>query len=50
MVSEWYARRGLLPALAWVEGHNHISEIGSLGIDEGALGTQLARFLERVTS
>jgi triacylglycerol lipase len=50
VVSEWHARQGRMPAMAWVEGHNHISEIGSLGIDEGALGTQLARFLERVAS
>ncbi len=32
VVSHWQARHGRLPALAWVEGHNHISEIGSLGI------------------
>jgi hypothetical protein len=33
----------------WVEGHNHISEIASLGIDEDALGTPLRRFVDHVT-
>jgi len=32
-----------------VEGHNHMSAVASLGIDEAALGTPLARFIERST-
>jgi len=38
-----------MPNLAWAQGHNHISEIASLGVDEDALGTQLARFVAHVT-
>jgi hypothetical protein len=33
----------------WSEGHNHISQIGSVGVDDLALGAQLARFVNRVT-
>jgi hypothetical protein len=32
-----------------VEGHNHMSTIGSLTVDEAALGTALARFVDRHT-
>jgi hypothetical protein len=32
------------------EGHNHISQIGSIGVDDLALGAQLARFVNRVNS
>jgi acetyl esterase/lipase len=49
VVSAWFARHGTTPNLAWVQGHNHISEIASLGVDDDALGTQLARFVDRVT-
>jgi triacylglycerol lipase len=49
VTSAWHAAHGQMPAMAWVEGHNHISEIASLGIDEEALGVALARFLARVT-
>ncbi len=30
-------------------GHNHISQIGSVGVDDLAMGAQLARFVNRVT-
>lgn len=50
VVSAWQARHGTVPDLVWVEGHNHMSTIGSLGIDEPALGTALARFIERHTA
>lgn len=49
LVSAWFARHGTTPHLTWVQGHNHISEIASLGIDEDALGGQLARFVAQVT-
>jgi len=49
VVAAWLARHGVTPQLVWVEGHNHISEIASLGVDDDALGTQLCRFIERVT-
>lgn len=49
LVSAWFARHGTIPNLAWAQGHNHISEIASLGVDEEALGTQLARFVAHVT-
>ena len=50
LVSAWQARHGTVPDLVWVEGHNHMSTIASLGIDEPALGTALARFIERHTA
>jgi arylformamidase len=49
VVAAWLSRHGVTPQLVWVEGHNHISEIASLGVDDDALGTQLCRFIERVT-
>jgi hypothetical protein len=49
VVSAWFTQHGTTPNLAWVQGHNHISEIASLGVDEDAPGTQLARFVARVT-
>jgi hypothetical protein len=50
IVSAWQKRHGTVPDLLWVEGHNHMSAIASLGIDEAALGTTLARFVERNTA
>ena len=49
VVSAWLSRHGTVPDLVWVEGHNHMSAIGSLTVDEPALGTALARFIERHT-
>jgi arylformamidase len=48
VVAAWAARRGTIPDLVWVDGHNHMSAVGSLGVDEAALGVPLARFVERV--
>jgi predicted esterase len=50
VVSAWLSRHGTVPDLVWVEGHNHMSTIASLTVDEPALGTALARFTERHTS
>jgi hypothetical protein len=50
LVSAWVAQHGAMPPLVWVEGHNHMSTIGSLTIDEAALGIPLARFIERCTA
>lgn len=50
VVSAWLERHGTVPDLVWVDGHNHMSTIGSLTIDEPALGTALARFTDRHTS
>ena len=50
LVSAWLERHGTVPDLVWVEGHNHMSAIASLTVDEPALGTALARFTERHTS
>jgi hypothetical protein len=50
VVSAWQERHGTVPDLVWVEGHNHMSTIGSLTIDEPALGTALARFIDRHTT
>jgi hypothetical protein len=49
LTSAWYARHGTVPQVVWSEGHNHISQIGSIGVDDLALGAQLARFVNRVT-
>ena len=49
VVAAWLARHGVTPHLVWAPGHNHISEIASLGVDDEALGTPLARFIDRVT-
>jgi arylformamidase len=50
VVSAWQARHGTVPPLVWIEGHNHMSTVASLGIDESALGIPLARFIERHTA
>jgi acetyl esterase/lipase len=49
VVAAWLARHGTVPNLVWMDGHNHMSAIGSLGVDEAALGVPLARFVERHT-
>jgi triacylglycerol lipase len=50
VVAAWMARHGTVPDLVWVDGHNHMSAVPSLGIDEAALGVPLARFVERHTA
>jgi acetyl esterase/lipase len=42
-------RSGTLPPLAYALGHNHISEIAALGIDDEPLGLPMLRFIESVT-
>jgi len=49
LTEAWFARKGTVPPVIWSEGHNHISQIGSIGVDDLALGAQLARFVNRVT-
>jgi triacylglycerol lipase len=49
LTAAWFARHGAVPPVVWSEGHNHISQIGSIGVDDLALGAQLARFVNRVT-
>jgi triacylglycerol lipase len=49
VVTAWLAEHGTTPHLVWVEGHNHMSTVGSLTIDEPALGVPLARFISRHT-
>jgi acetyl esterase/lipase len=49
-VAAWTARHGTVPDLVWMDGHNHMSAVGSLGVDEAALGVPLARFVERHTT
>ena len=48
LTAAWFAKKGTVPAVIWSEGHNHISQIGSIGVDDLALGAQLARFVNRV--
>lgn len=50
VAAAWQERRGALPDLVWVDGHNHMSAVASLGVDEAALGVPLARFIERHTA
>jgi triacylglycerol lipase len=49
VVAAWQDKHGTVPDLVWVEGHNHMSAIASLTIDEPALGVPLRRFINRVT-
>ena len=50
VVAAWVTRRGTVPDLVWVDGHNHMSAVGSLGVDEAALGVPLARFVDKHTA
>jgi triacylglycerol lipase len=49
LTAAWFAKKGTVPHVVFSEGHNHISQIGSVGVDDLALGAQLARFVNRVT-
>ena len=49
VVAAWSDKHGAVPDLVWVEGHNHMSTIASLTVDEPALGAPLRRFINRVT-
>jgi alpha/beta hydrolase fold len=48
LTAAWFAKKGTVPQVIWSAGHNHISQIGSVGVDDLALGAQLARFVNRV--
>lgn len=50
LVAAWFSAHRTTPNLVWVEGHNHISEIGSFGVDDPVLASQVARFVARVTA
>jgi arylformamidase len=50
LTSAWFTARQAMPNMVWVAGHNHISGIGSVGVDDAALGAPLARFVTRVTA
>ena len=50
LAAAWFAAHSATPNLVWVAGHNHISGIGSVGVDDAALGAPLARFVNRVTA
>lgn len=49
LTAAWLARHRTVPNIVWMDGHNHMSAVGSLGVDEAALGVPLARFIERHT-
>jgi len=49
LVAASFAAKQTVPQVIFSAGHNHISEIGSIGVDDLALGAQLARFVNRVT-
>jgi arylformamidase len=49
LTAAWFAKKGAVPPVIFSAGHNHISQIGSIGVDDLALGAQLARFVNRVT-
>ena len=50
VVAAMSRRRRVMPPFVWVSGHNHFSEILTLGVDDEAFGNALARFLRRWTS
>jgi acetyl esterase/lipase len=50
LVAAWFIAHQVTPNLVWVAGHNHVSGIGSVGVDDAALGAPLARFINRVTA
>ena len=49
-IQAFLRRDGTLPPIAYALGHNHISEIAALGIDDEPLGLPLLRFIESLTS
>lgn len=49
LTAAWFAKKATVPPVIFSAGHNHISEIGSVGVDDLALGAQLARFVNQVT-
>ena len=49
LTAAWFANKGAVPNVIFSEGHNHVSQIGSVGVDDLALAAQLARFVNRVT-
>jgi acetyl esterase/lipase len=49
LTAAWYAAKGAVPHVIYSAGHNHISQIGSVGVDDLAMSAQLARFVNRVT-
>jgi acetyl esterase/lipase len=49
LTAAWFAKKNAVPQVIFSEGHNHISQIGSVGVDDLALGAELARFVNRVT-
>jgi triacylglycerol lipase len=50
LTAAWYAAKAEVPHLIYSAGHNHVSQIGSVGVDDLAMGAQLARFVNRVTT
>lgn len=50
LTAAWYAAKGEVPHVIYSAGHNHVSQIGSIGVDDLAMGAQLARFVNRVTA
>jgi len=50
VAAAWVPRHAAMPNIVWIDGHNHMSAIGSLGVDEAALGVPLARFVDRNTA
>ncbi len=49
LTAAWFAAKGEVPHVIYSAGHNHVSQIGSVGVDDLAMGAQLARFIDRVT-
>ena len=49
LTAAWFAKKDTVPHVIFSAGHNHISQIGSIGVDDLALGAQLTRFVNRVT-
>jgi acetyl esterase/lipase len=48
VIEAFLRRDGRIPPLAYALGHNHISEIAALGLDDEPLGVALRRFIENL--
>ena len=48
LIAAHQTRHGVLPRFIQVEGHNHVSEIVSLGIDDAILSAALLQFIDSI--
>ncbi|HJQ48174.1 MAG TPA: alpha/beta hydrolase [Amycolatopsis sp.] len=46
VIAAHHSEHGVVPPFVRLEGHNHVSQIVSLGVDDAVLGAALIRFIE----